>query len=77
MRTSLRVPGRIGDVASDPLDSIFFQPVSDFPEAEPPQTEEEVHGDVSYDDNTHSLEIEIVRDALFDESNFPNTVLLL
>jgi hypothetical protein len=76
VRTSLRVPGRIGDVAPDPMDSIFFQPVSDFPEAEPPQTEEE-HGDVSYDGNTHSLEIEIVRDALFDESSFPNTVLFL
>ena len=67
---SMRAPGRIGDIAPDPSHSNFFQPVSDSPEAEPPQSEDD-HGDVSCDDdNNHSLEIEIVRDAHFDPSIF-------
>ena len=66
----MRAPGRIGDIAPDPSHSNFFQPVSDSPEAEPPQSEDD-HGDVSCDDdNNHSLEIEIVRDAHFDPSIF-------
>lgn len=71
MSTSSRAPGRIGDIAPDPPHSHFFQAVSDSAQAGPPQCEDE-RADESCDDddNNHSLEIEIVRDALFRPSIF-------
>jgi hypothetical protein len=69
MRTSARIPGRIGDIAPDSLDSAFLQQSMDSAAAEEQsQLHTQQVGAMSGGDNImlHSLEIDIVRLIRFD-----------
>jgi hypothetical protein len=68
MRTSARIPGRIGDIAPDTLHSTFLQQSMDFAVAEEQSQLHTQHvGGMSGSDNImlHSLEIDIVRQLSF------------